>query len=266
MNFAEKLLIVAENTPKVYEAGQKAGGGGCDVDHDALYNNGYTEGHTKGYTDGETAGYNTGYNKGYADGQSGGTGEQESVQNPLEYAKTVSYREVTFPANYELVVNAPILNSLYYMFYTTTGIKKITIKGNNNGSVIDFNTAFRGCNSVEIIDFTEFVAKVGNCNYAFGNCRKLHTIDGELDFAECTNTNNIFQNCEALKEIRLKANSLELSISFSASSLLSANSIQSIIDGLAKVETAQTITFHSSIVLTDEQKATISSKGWTLAQ
>ena len=50
------------------------------------------------------------------------------------------------------------------------------------------------------------------------------------------------------------------------SSKLSAESVQSIIDGLAIVGTAQTLTLHSSIVLTDEQKAQISSKNWTLVQ
>ena len=204
-------------------------------------------------------GYDKGYNNGFIDGKN-------SVQNPLEYAATVSYRDVVFPVNYELVVNAPILNSLYYMFYMTTGIKKITIKGNKNGNVIEFNTGFRGCSDVEIIDLTKFIAKIGNANYAFGNCRKLHTIDGVLDFTECTNANNVFQNCNALEEVRVKANSLKRSINFSTSPLLSANSIQSIIDGLATVETAQTITFHSSIALTDEQKAIILSKGWTLVQ
>jgi hypothetical protein len=50
------------------------------------------------------------------------------------------------------------------------------------------------------------------------------------------------------------------------SSKLSATSVQSIIDGLATVETAQTLTLAKAIVLTDTQKATINAKGWTLAQ
>jgi hypothetical protein len=48
--------------------------------------------------------------------------------------------------------------------------------------------------------------------------------------------------------------------------VLTAESIQSIIDGLATVTTAQTLTLNKAIVLTDEQKATINAKGWTLAQ
>jgi hypothetical protein len=56
------------------------------------------------------------------------------------------------------------------------------------------------------------------------------------------------------------------SISFAQSSSLSATALQSIINALATVTTAQTLTLHKNIALTDEQKATINSKGWTLAQ
>ena len=50
---------------------------------------------------------------------------------------------------------------------------------------------------------------------------------------------------------------------------LSDETIQSIIDGLADLteQTTQTITFYATVgaKLTDEQKATITAKNWTLA-
>jgi len=61
-------------------------------------------------------------------------------------------------------------------------------------------------------------------------------------------------------------NSIKSSISIPSSPNLSVDTKQSIIDGLATVETAQTLTLNSAIVLTDEQKATIETKGWTLVQ
>lgn len=109
----------------------------------------------------------------------------------------------------------------------------------------------------------------------FYTCDKLEQIIGELDMSGMGRSddndpnnyfNRIFGYDRALKEVRFVKNSIPLSIYFGESSLLSAESIQSIIDGLATVETAQTLTLHQNIILTDEQKATINSKGWTLAQ
>jgi hypothetical protein len=95
---------------------------------------------------------------------------------------------------------------------------------------------------------------------------KLVSLIGEFDMSKCTNTGYAFANCSALEEIYFKPETIKISINFAHSSRLSANSIQSIIDGLATVETAQTLTLHSSIVVSDEQKATIKSKNFTLVQ
>jgi hypothetical protein len=108
------------------------------------------------------------------------------------------------------------------------------------------------------------------------NCSKMTTIrqmfvesvieiiEMPLDIALVTDTTQAFG--AQLKEIRFVKECIKVSLNFQYSSLLSAESIQSIIDGLATVETAQTLTLHKNIVLTDEQKATINSKGWTLVQ
>lgn len=71
-----------------------------------------------------------------------------------------------------------------------------------------------------------------------------------------------------LKEIRFVPNTLSESIKFSHSSVLSDESVQSIIDGLADLtgKTAQIIYFHTSVVkrLTDKQLQQISSKNWAI--
>ena len=74
-----------------------------------------------------------------------------------------------------------------------------------------------------------------------------------------------FNGCNNLRKIRFVPESVKWTMRYS-SPVLTAESIQSIIDGLATVTTAQTLTLHKDIVLTDEQKATINAKGWTLAQ
>ena len=93
----------------------------------------------------------------------------------------------------------------------------------------------------------------------------IETIEEPLDISNVTNTTNTFA-CDNLTEIRFVSGTIKLSLDFSRCSKLSAQSVQSIIDGLATVTTAQTLTLNKAITLTDEQKATITAKGWTLAQ
>ena len=93
----------------------------------------------------------------------------------------------------------------------------------------------------------------------------IETIEEPLDISQVTQTQNAFA-CDNLTEVRFVSGTIKISIDFSRCSKLSAQSIQSIIDGLATVTTAQTLTLNSAIVLTDAQKASITAKGWTLAQ
>lgn len=109
-------------------------------------------------------------------------------------------------------------------------------------------------------------SKVTNLNSTFYGCGALETIQEPLNFSSAKTLPNTFWGCMALKNIRFVEGTIYASIDFAHSNLLSAESIQSIINGLATVTTAQTLTLNSAIVLTDEQKATINSKGWTLAQ
>ena len=93
----------------------------------------------------------------------------------------------------------------------------------------------------------------------------VETIQEPFNLASVTNVNKAF-HADKLKDIRFVENTIKVSITFS-SSVLSAESIQSIIDGLATVETAQTLTLHADVKakLTDDQKKAISDKNWNLA-
>lgn len=250
MNISNKLLNIAENVQKVYEAGRKAGG-----DYDTAYKEGYDTGYTAGKT--------VGYESGYADGQS-------NTPNLLEYATNISnlYYGARFPANTEMTIIVPAATNLNFLFAFALGLTKATVKGISDNRKLECQQIFRDCTNIELIDLSDCLIKVGNAFQIFYKCTALTQIKGELDFSECTNTSNAFIQCSALEEIRIKANSLSLSISCASSSKLSADSVQSIIDGLADLTglDAQTITFHSSIVLTDEQKAIIANKNWSLVQ
>lgn len=88
-----------------------------------------------------------------------------------------------------------------------------------------------------------------------------------LELDGVTGYNNPFSGCSALENITI-AGSIDLSISFFASPLLTQASVQSIIDHLKDLtgQTAQTLTFHTDVGarLTDAQKATVTAKNWTL--
>ena len=101
----------------------------------------------------------------------------------------------------------------------------------------------------------------------FSACTKLKEIKGTLDVSQVGSFITPFNNCIALEEVRFLKENIFKTISFGGSPNLSDASIQSIIDGLATVEEAQTLTLHKDVKakLTDEQIATITSKNWTLA-
>ena len=93
----------------------------------------------------------------------------------------------------------------------------------------------------------------------------IEIIEEPLDISQVTQTLNAFA-CDNLREIRFVSGTIKVNIDFSRCAKLSAQSIQSIIDGLATVTEAKTLTLNSTIILTDAQKASITAKGWTLAQ
>lgn len=204
--------------------------------------------------------YQAGYDKGKSEGG--------SVQNLLEYASSVQgmFQSAVFPTDYELTINIPNASYVTNVFYLAKGIKKVILKGNVNSKALNFTSMFRACSDLQEVDFTEFNMTPENIYMIVSQSKKLVSLIGEFDMSKCTNTGYAFGSCPALEEIYFKPETINVSIDFAQSSRLSANSIQSIIDGLATVETTQTLTLHKNIVLTDEQKATIKSKNFTLVQ
>ena len=118
---------------------------------------------------------------------------------------------------------------------------------------------------IEIIGDTSSVTRYG---YTFAARPNLEQIIGVLDFTSATETGGTFVGCSSLREVRFNESTLSKSTSLESSPLLSDESIQSIIDGLADLtgQTAQTLTLHEDVVLTEEQKATITLKNWILVQ
>ena len=156
------------------------------------------------------------------------------------------------------------------------------------------NTAIEG-DLVEILGnlgITLSFSKATNTTYAFNGAKRITrigvfdltgsttTTKGDNTFMNCTSlvriekivvnedTNygtNFIRNCTALEYVGFEgviANSLAIK----ESPKLNADCINGIIDHLATVTTAQTLTLHASVVLSEAQKTAINNKGWTLVQ
>lgn len=110
-------------------------------------------------------------------------------------------------------------------------------------------------------------ASMTNVSSLFSDNLLLETIQEPLNFQSVTNNNNAFLKCYKLKDIKFVKETIKLSLSLHWSGSLSAESIQSIIDGLATVETAQILTLHADVKakLTQTQLDTITGKNWSLA-
>lgn len=110
--------------------------------------------------------------------------------------------------------------------------------------------------------------KVTRIVLGFNGRYSLQTIVGELDFSECepNQQQNPFNGCTSLIEVRFTPESIKQNLSFTQSSQLSDESIQSILDGLANVSTTRTLSLNSAVYakLTEEQKQSATDKGWTI--
>lgn len=202
-----------------------------------------------------------GYERGYAAGEKAG--------NSLYYATKLwgTYDHVVFPENYSLTLKmkeAPI--DCYRTFAETKNLKSVKFSIENKDGLMQITQTFRA-SSVEVVDFTETSCKLsGDISYTFFQADNLVSILGELDLSACTNFNYSFF-CGKLRDVQVKPNSIYLSIRF-LSAYLTEKSRQSIIDGLADLTDSepQTITLNGvGKLLTDEQKAQITAKNWTLA-
>lgn len=234
MGISEKLITIAENTPKVYD-------------------------------------------QGYEDGKN-------SVIDITRYLfNGPQFTSLNIFGTSEVVLNLDSIKtngSLFNMFniennnrIPNTTVEHLTINCPalvaNIQQMLYSNAAFD--DTLKRVTFNVDTENCGNASNAFTGLRALEVIDGKpLDFSSVTSASNTnaFPNCVSLKEVRFVPNSIKVSIKLANSSLLSTDTIQSIIDGLADLTggTAQTLTLHATVgaKLTDTQKATITAKNWTL--
>ena len=186
------------------------------------------------------------------------------------YQAFAQWNTKPIPIVEELTVNAPNItvnnkqSCMGQMFYLNNGVEKVIL--NVSDEIQYMENTFSNCGILEEVVLNFSTKNITSYVSAFANNRTLKRILGVLDFSSATNVGYMFASCADLKEVTFKPNTLSISISLNGSGNLTSESIQSIIDGLATVETQQKLTLHTNIVaiLTPEQLTTIANKNWTV--
>lgn len=214
MDIANKLVTVAENVDKVYEAG---------------------------------------YNK------------AESV-NPLPYINIIDFQwhKVAFPEGFDFVLklrDKPA--TMNAMLSNATGLNSVTLICAAEGTV-SYAQLIRA-STTKTLDISQFKPKPKDLSHFALDAKKLVTISGALDLSNCTKTTIPFDGAFALENIEFAPNTIPISIKFGECRKLTHDSLMSIINGLAVVETTQTLTLPSSLKILQSQVDSANAKGWTVA-
>lgn len=234
-----------------------------------------------------------------ADAIRGKCGTEESLEFPSGFVDAVNaiesgggddtndfYRNIIQEALYKTEGSGSYYQMSIFKFTSITDVSMFDFS-----KVKTFSGAFLGCmqllkvvvdvsgantmsqmcleaQSVKTVEIRNMTSKITSIDKAFFNCHSLESLS-TLDVSGCTgfgggSSDYSFGRCHALKEIRFAPECIKYSIHFVDSPLLSQESVQSIIDGLAWVDVVQHLTLNSQVVVTDSQKQAIYNKGWTL--
>lgn len=194
------------------------------------------------------------YDAGYAAGQAEGGGGED-----LFFTKTGTM--------YKRIMHIDVVgdNGIYASVYRDADkmeevyIPNITSLWTAPGSV------FLGCVSLKKAVIPK-MKMIGGTYFA--DCSSLEEVRLGCEDVPVTSIGaNAFRGCSALSTVEI-IGTVNTAQNFGICDKLGADSVQSIIDCLADLtgQTTQTLTLHANIALTDDQKATISGKNWTLVQ
>jgi hypothetical protein len=129
-------------------------------------------------------------------------------------------------------------------------------------NVTTFERMFDQASNIEEVTLTS-TSNATNFICMFNYSSNLKSIS-TLNLSNCTNNTNMFNGCGKLENISFVPETIKISIAIPSANL-TAESVQSIINGLATVETAQTLTLHANAKILQSQVDNANAKGWTIA-
>ena len=201
--------------------------------------------------------------------------------NPLHFAKTLTFESMNVFGKAVVELNIGKVSTLDRLFYVTTSENKNTtvenLTINHNGQPISMSEMIYSTgsssndNALKYLTLNIDTSKCQNFKGIVQGRQGLITIDGKpLDFSSNTQSSiACFNMCYSLVDFRVAKGTIKQSFNVSATSVLSAETVESVIDGLADLtgKETQTLSLNNAVgnKLTDTQKATITAKNWTLA-
>ena len=161
------------------------------------------------------------------------------------------------------------VTSMQSMFKGCVGLTSLDVSNFNTQNVTSMQSMFQGCVGLTSLDVSGFSTQnVTTMYYMFQGCRYLTSINlgDKFDASKVSSVENMFTSCDSLKTITGSIKNLSISLSLSYCPLDHDSALR-IINGLATVTTAQTLTLSSTTksTLSATEKAVLINKGWTLA-
>ena len=158
------------------------------------------------------------------------------------------------------------VNSIIYMFYKCGLNNTDCLKNWDVSKITNMNYMFGYCENLQTADLSTWdVSSATSMNNMFTSCKKLESLDlSSWDVGNVIKFDSFCSFCSALEELKAPKN-IKASIYFDYSNL-NYESLMSIINNLAPVETTQTLTIGSVLLkkLSAEDIAIATQKGWTV--
>lgn len=212
-----------------------------------------------GYNDGYALGDHEGFERGYGEGVIEGA-------LPTYYLTTLvkTYQDVVFPEGTELTIRMKQCASCDAAFRLSKNLRSATLIVETEG-VGSWSQLFQQSSQLELVDISRFAIKPTNIQYAF-QATSVKKIIGALDLSSCITTAAMFDKNAPIEDIEFVPETIKVNIDFSRCAFLTADSINSILNGLADLtgSTQQQVAFHSTILrgLTTAQLDIIAAKNW----
>ena len=177
-----------------------------------------------------------------------------------------------------LVTNTSDITNMYSMFSGCSSLTSLDLSSFDTSKVTNMDGMFNGCGSLTSIDLSSFdTSNVTTMGSMFRFCDSLTSLNiSSFDTSKVTNVSSTFYMCTSLTSLILGPNFFKTSsvtiIDFSSCSKWTNETVVTSLvtnsyDRAAAGLNTLTIKLHANTkaALSDEQKATITNKGYTIA-
>lgn len=272
MSIVDKLTTIAENTERVYMAGENYGNQiGYEIGYSLGLNDGYEDGFDDGYNDGLVEGREEGLEDGKQSEYDRFWDAYQNYGNRTQYNSAfaqLGWTDETFKPKYNIVLEGSNNTGAFANNKITDFVKILNDRGVSliTNNCTGFTQLFQGCTTatVPVID----LRKCTTSSYIFQGCTKLQRIEKLLVIETTPIHNTAFSSTTALTDVTFEG-TIGCSVNFNYSPL-SVESMKNIIGCLKNYkgtdkELTQTVKFNDACWAALEADST-SPNGTTWAE